>query len=65
MMRRQRSFVLQEEMMVRIPSSLRHPALIVALKGAVVALLLIGVALLVTPAFPLLPMTVLLWLPAD
>ncbi len=51
--------------MVRIPSSLRHPALIVALKGAVVALLLIGVALLVTPAFPLLPMTVLLWLPAD
>jgi len=65
MMRRQQSFVLHEEMMVRIPASLRHPALIIALKGAVVALLLVGVVLLVTPALPLLAMVGLLLLPAD
>lgn len=51
--------------MVRIPPPLRHPALIVAVKGVVIALLLVGVVLLVTPAFPLLAMAVLLWLPAD
>lgn len=43
----------------------RYPHLIMAAKGAVVALLLLGVVLVVTPAFPLLAMVGLLWLPAD
>jgi hypothetical protein len=43
----------------------RHPLLVAAGKGVVVVLLLLGVLLAVTPAFPLLAMVGLLWLPTD
>ncbi|MDQ2787865.1 MAG: hypothetical protein M3Y58_22990 [Chloroflexota bacterium] len=47
------------------PTLLPRHALIVALKSAVVALLLLGVVFVVTPAFPLLAMVGILWLPTD
>ncbi len=47
------------------PSLLHRHAVIVALKSAVVALLLLGVVFGVTPAFPLLAMVGILLLPTD
>lgn len=51
--------------MHHLPSTLhRYPLLVAAGKG-VVALLLLGVVFVVIPAFPLLAMVGLLWLPTD
>lgn len=47
------------------PTLLHRHVLIVALKSAIVALLLLGVAFVVTPAYPLLAMVGILWLPTD
>lgn len=52
-------------MTIRIPPAAQSPALIVALKAAIVALLLLGVVLIVPLAFPLLAMVALVWLPTD
>lgn len=43
----------------------RYPLLVTAGKGVVIALLLLGVVLAMAPAFPLLAMVGLLWLPTD
>ncbi len=54
------------EPMRYLSSTFRHyPILIALVKGALVALLLLGVSLAVAPAFPLLAMVGLLWLPTD